>query len=41
MKDVGSWRCQKKILCILTTGQLMGVTVAGIGAELGPDAKQG
>ena len=27
MKDVGSWRCQKKFLCILTTGRLMGVTV--------------
>jgi hypothetical protein len=27
MKDVGSWRCQKNFLCILTTGRLMGVTV--------------
>ncbi len=27
MKDIGSWRCQKKLLCILTTGRLMGVTV--------------
>jgi hypothetical protein len=27
MKDVGSWRCQKYFLCLLTTGRLMGVTV--------------
>jgi hypothetical protein len=27
MKDIGSWRCQKKLLCLLTTGRLMGVTV--------------
>lgn len=26
MKDVGSWRCQKILLGILTTGRLMGVT---------------
>jgi hypothetical protein len=27
MNDVGSWRCQKILLGILTTGRLMGVTV--------------
>jgi hypothetical protein len=27
MKDVGSWRCQKNFLCILTTDRLMGVAV--------------
>jgi hypothetical protein len=26
-KDVGSWRCQKNNLRLLTTGRLMGVTV--------------
>ncbi len=24
MKEIGSSRCQKKLLCLLTTGRLMG-----------------
>jgi hypothetical protein len=28
MNDVGSWRCQKILLGILTTGRLMGATKA-------------
>jgi hypothetical protein len=27
MKEIGSWRCQKKLVLPLTTGRLMGVTV--------------
>ncbi len=29
MKEIGSSRCQKNDLCLLTTGRLMGVTVIG------------
>jgi hypothetical protein len=42
MKDVGSLRCQKTLLGILTTGRLMGVTVisSAVGARVGNDETQ-